>query len=72
MAKKKDEALSFEEAFQELEETVRRLEAGGLSLDEALRLYERGQALATLCSALLEEAELKISELQSGEDASVG
>jgi exodeoxyribonuclease VII small subunit len=72
MAKKKDEALSFEEAFQELEETVRRLEAGGLSLDEALRLYEQGQALATLCSALLEEAELKISELQSGEDASVG
>ena len=46
---KKNEELSFETAFQELEETVRRLEAGGLSLEEALALYERGQELAALC-----------------------
>lgn len=66
---KKNEELSFEAAFQELEETVRRLEAGGLSLEEALALYERGQELAALCGTLLEAAELKISELQPGEDA---
>ncbi|UCC64244.1 MAG: exodeoxyribonuclease VII small subunit [Anaerolineae bacterium] len=66
---KKNEDLSFEAAFQELEETVRRLEAGGLSLEEALALYERGQELAALCGTLLEEAELKISTLQPSEDA---
>ena len=68
MAKKKDEELSFEDAFQELEETVRRLEAGGLSLEEALALYERGQASAALCSARLDEAELKLSELQPDDE----
>jgi exodeoxyribonuclease VII small subunit len=67
---KKNEELSFEAAFLELEETVRRLEAGGLSLEEALALYERGQALAALCGTLLEEAELKISELQPDEGPS--
>ena len=64
MAKKKAESLSFEEAFRELEETVRRLEAGNLSLEEALALYERGQELAVLCGTYLDEAELKISELR--------
>ena len=69
---KKNEELSFEAAFQELEETVRRLEAGGLSLEEALALYERGQELASLCGTLLEEAELKISELQPGDGHKTG
>ena len=68
MAKKKAGELSFEAAFLELEETIRRLEAGGLSLEEALALYERGQELAALCGTLLEEAELKISQLQPGEE----
>lgn len=67
MADKNNDDLSFEEAFQELEETVRKLEAGGLPLDETLALYERGQELATLCGKLLEEAELKIRELGSDE-----
>jgi len=67
---KKNEELSFEAAFLELEETVRRLEAGGLLLEEALALYERGQELAALCGTLLEEAELKISELQPDEGPS--
>lgn len=64
MAKKQSGDLSFEEAFQELEETVRRLEAGGLSLDEAIALYERGQELAELCGARLQEAELRIDRLR--------
>lgn len=55
--------LSFEAAFAELEETVRRLEAGGLSLEESLTLYERGQALAVYCNAQLDEAELKVRQL---------
>ncbi|RLC89460.1 MAG: exodeoxyribonuclease VII small subunit, partial [Chloroflexi bacterium] len=42
--------LTFEQAFAELEETVHKLEAGGLTLEESLALFERGQALATHCS----------------------
>ena len=40
------ENLSFEAAFAELEEVVRRLEEGNLPLDEAMALFERGTALA--------------------------
>jgi len=57
------ETLAFEEAFAELEETVRKLESGGLTLEESLALFERGQALATRCNTQLDEAELKISQL---------
>ena len=57
------EELTFEEAFAELEETVRKLETGGLSLEESLALYERGQALAGHCGRQLDEAELKVRQL---------
>jgi exodeoxyribonuclease VII small subunit len=57
------EELTFEEAFAELEETVRKLETGGLSLEESLALYERGQALAVHCGRQLDEAELKVRQL---------
>ncbi len=57
------ENLTFEQAFAELEETVRRLETGGLTLEESLTLFERGQALATRCNAQLDEAELKVRQL---------
>jgi len=56
--------LSFEQAFQELEQIVRRLEAGQLSLDDSLALFERGQVLAARCGRLLETAELKIKQLR--------
>ena len=55
--------LSFEQAFAELEQIVRRLEEGQLSLDDSLALFERGQSLAARCGALLESAELKIKKL---------
>jgi len=55
--------LSFEQALTELEETVRKLEAGGLTLEESLTLYERGQALAAHCSAQLDQAELVVRQL---------
>jgi exodeoxyribonuclease VII small subunit len=55
--------LGYEQAFQELEATVRRLEAGELPLEEALGLFERGQALAARCSELLDQAELKLRQL---------
>jgi exodeoxyribonuclease VII small subunit len=57
------EKLSFEEAFKELEETVHRLEGGGLTLDESIALFERGMRLAEHCGQKLNDAELKVSQL---------
>jgi exodeoxyribonuclease VII small subunit len=57
------EALSFEDAFNELEKAVQRLEGGDLTLDEAIALYERGIHLAQRCSDTLDSAELKVQEL---------
>lgn len=57
------EDLSFEEAFAELEETVAELEAGELTLEKSLALFERGQALAAHCSKQLDEAELKVKQI---------
>jgi exodeoxyribonuclease VII small subunit len=60
---KEIETLTFEQAFTELEETIRKLEAGGLTLEEGLALFERGQALAAHCSTQLDQAELKVQKL---------
>lgn len=65
--KKKIESLTFEQAFDELEKTVAKLEEGDLSLDVSLELFERGQQLSVYCSKLLEEAELKMTQLTQGE-----
>jgi exodeoxyribonuclease VII small subunit len=67
------DALPFEEAFGELEATVQRLEAGDLTLDEAIALYQRGTHLAQRCSAALDAAELQIEQLaQAGPGAEGG
>ena len=66
MAKKRSqptEELSYEKAFAELEEIVRKMEKGDLSLDESLALFERGQVLAARCGKLLDTAELKVKQL---------
>lgn len=57
------ESLTFEEALAELEEIVERLDAGELLLEEALALFERGQALAAHCSDQLESAGLRVEQL---------
>ena len=61
------EQLSYEQALSELEAIVLNLESDQHTLEEALAIFERGQALAQHCSQLLEHAELKIQEL-SGEE----
>jgi len=61
------EKLSFEEAFKELEDTVHRLEGGGLTLDESIALFERGMRLAKHCDQKLDVAELKMSQLVSSD-----
>ncbi|MGH2538875.1 MAG: exodeoxyribonuclease VII small subunit [Candidatus Promineifilaceae bacterium] len=57
------ESLPFETALQALEETVGRLEAAELSLEEALDLYERGQKLLQHCNRLLDAAVLRVEML---------
>ena len=64
MAKVKlPEEMTYEQAFRELETVVQRLEAGELPLEEALGLFERGQALAGRCSELLDQADLRLKQL---------
>jgi exodeoxyribonuclease VII small subunit len=55
--------LTFEQAFQELQALVAQLEEGELPLEDSLKLFERGQALAARCSQLLDEAELRLKAL---------
>jgi len=64
MAKPKDiSTLTYDQALEELEGIVAQLEAEVGDLDTALALYERGQALSQHCSALLEQAELRVQQL---------
>jgi exodeoxyribonuclease VII small subunit len=55
--------VTFEEAQRELEQIVERLERGEADLDEAIRLWERGEELLRFCLTRLETAEGKIEEL---------
>jgi exodeoxyribonuclease VII small subunit len=57
--------LTFEQAYQELVALVERLEAGNLSLEESLNLYERGQVLSRWCNAQLDNAELRITQIST-------
>ena len=61
------EELTYEEALAELEEIVSALEGEQNQLDESIKLFERGQALAARCSALLEVAELKVKQVAGDE-----
>lgn len=57
------EEMSFEAALQELESIVAQLEAGELTLEASLALFERGQALARRCHTQLDEASLRVQQL---------
>lgn len=64
MAKKE---MTFEEALNQLEEMVSSLEKGEMPLEEALKAYEKGVALAAFCEKTLASARLKLSELRPQE-----
>ncbi|HEY7102400.1 MAG TPA: exodeoxyribonuclease VII small subunit [Mycobacteriales bacterium] len=53
-------SLGYEQAREELAEVVRRLEAGGLSLEESLALWERGEKLADICQQWLDGARKRL------------
>lgn len=57
------EQLGYEQARDELAEVVRALEAGGLSLDESVALWERGEALARHCEHQLAGARERIARV---------
>jgi exodeoxyribonuclease VII small subunit len=64
MTKTKEiDKLPYELAFQQLQEMVERLDSSDLTLEEALKAFERGQAAASRCSKLLEEANLKLRQI---------
>ena len=57
---------AYETLYARMQAIVARLEAGELPLEEALALYEEGMAVASACQQLLDQAELRIQELQVG------
>lgn len=61
------EDLTYEQAFAQLEQILQTLEGGDLPLEQALTLYEQGVALTSFCTRKLDEAELRVSQWQPGQ-----
>ena len=64
-------AMSFEDALAELEQIVRRLEAGQVRLDEAIKSYERGAQLKRHCETKLNEAQQRVDRIVIGPEGAV-
>lgn len=60
-----DAALSYEQARDELLDVVRRLEAGGTSLEDSLLLWERGEVLAARCQTWLDGARQRLDDARN-------
>ena len=56
----------FEEALARLEEIVRKLESGNMSLEDSLKAFEEGVRLSRICSERLDEAERRVEILVNG------
>jgi exodeoxyribonuclease VII small subunit len=72
LSAKETAELGYEPARDELVDVVRKLEAGGLSLEDSLTLWERGEALAKVCERHLagarERVETALASVESVED----
>ena len=64
--------LGYEQSRDELAEVVRRLEAGGLSLDDAVALWERGEALARRCEEQLAGARERVQKVLDAAEGVAG
>lgn len=62
-------STSYEEAREELVDVVRRLEAGGTTLEESLALWERGEELARVCQRWLDGARARLDEVLAAEES---
>ena len=65
-------ALAFESALSELEDIVRRLEQGQISLDDAINSYERGALLKQHCEKKLEQARMRVEKISFGSEGAQG
>jgi len=68
---KEVEKLSYEQAYEELQSIVDLLDEGRQSLEDTLKLFERGQALAHRCEALLNQAQIKLREVITSPEAEI-
>jgi exodeoxyribonuclease VII small subunit len=66
------ESLSYEQARDELASTVRRLEAGGLTLEQSLDLWERGEKLAAICAEWLDGARARLTAAMAAREPGDG
>jgi exodeoxyribonuclease VII small subunit len=63
------ESISYEQARDELAAVVRRLEAGGLTLEQSLDLWERGEKLAAVCAEWLDGARARLTTAMAARDS---
>ena len=61
--------LTFEQALSELEDIVNSLERGDISLEDAIKAYERGSELKDQCEKRLKEAKMKVEKIQVDKDS---
>jgi exodeoxyribonuclease VII small subunit len=66
------ERPSYEQARDELVDVVRRLEAGGVTLEESLQLWERGETLAKICQDWLDGARARLEAAAPDADGAGG
>ncbi len=63
------ETISYEQARDELASVVRRLEAGGLTLEQSLDLWERGEKRAAICAEWLDGARARLTSAMAAREA---
>ena len=68
MTEQNEENISFEDALQQLETIVRELEGGRISLDDAVKAYEKAAGLKKICEQKLANAKLKIEKIEEKGD----
>jgi len=70
MSEKSVPAISYEQAREELAAVITQLETGGISLEESLRLWERGEELADIAQAWLDGARARLEHVKAQEPES--
>jgi exodeoxyribonuclease VII small subunit len=66
------EALTYEQARDELASVVKRLETGGLTLEQSLDLWERGEKLAAICAEWLDGARARLTAATAAREPAEG